>query len=65
MVVSAVELNMKTVKKKITLTLTAKEAEWLRDIVLGNIVRNAENTPRQQDAKFMAASLQDRINSES
>jgi hypothetical protein len=55
---------MKTEKKKITVTLTAHEAKWLWDR-LQNIHRNADDTPVQREAAFMAKALQDRLESES
>lgn len=63
MVVSAVELKMKTDKKKITITLTALEAQWLNEKL--EQIETARETNAQPRDRFMAASLQDRIKSES
>ena len=57
---------MKTDKKKISITLTTREAEWLyarlETIITTNRVASA--TPRMLEDAFQAKSLQERIDSE-
>jgi len=51
---------MKTEKKKVTITLTAKEAQWL-----WNQLETLRRSAPASELSFQAKSLQDRLESES